>query len=427
MNVNYLILEEQANKLLKRGTSGVTMDALTANFSENQNLLALHRNLVRVDKFIAIDEQKVAEAEKFYREIAEALSKRLTYAESEIDIHTQGSARTRTLIRAPMRNLFDIDAICQITSSQAERQTPLEFFEQIGQTLEDAGFDIEEKKRCWRINKPQSGYYVDLTPAVPATFVSEAQRFTYLIQYQDSAVYVVDCPQQSWKSSNPKGFAKWIEQQNEFSKNLIQRITICADSISYSEGGTRASIEDVPDQNISHEEFLLLAIRLFKRHRDIKVRDNLIDSDSKPISIIISTLLGQCVEAIVKNRRTFTSLPNLLLDIALKLPHLIPSENGMPVIPNPTAPGENFADRWLEENGKRQKTFDRWVDLLQKDIKQLITTNDPRKKLDELFGTTQMTTTDNHLGHDESNNLGIGIVARKPTTNSANVPKDGLA
>ena len=427
MRVDYLDLENRANEL-KNKQSIPGMEALTANFSESASLFDLHENLLKVDTFIAIDKKKVEQAEDFYHEIAQKLSDHLLYRGSDIDIHTQGSAKTRTLIKAPTRDLFDIDAICQIKSPQVKPQYPLEFFDLIGDSLKVAGFEVEGKKRCWRIKKADSGYYIDLTPAIPATSEIGIQQFNYLEPYQDSAVFVVDCRLKSWKSSNPKGFSKWIEKQNEFSKSLIQTFAVCTSSVeSFSEGRVTASIEDVPDQNVSHEEILLLAIRLFKRHRDIKVRDNLIDKDSKPISVIISTLLGQCVEAIVENKRTFGSLPELLQDIAFKLPHLVAyDEKGLPVIPNPTAPEENFADRWPEENGKRKNTFARWTQLLLKDINQLIQTNS-KEKLDELFGTTQMSLFDSPLTSKEAIPVGLGMVDRKPITSSSTVPRDGLA
>ncbi|MFD1261673.1 nucleotidyltransferase domain-containing protein [Entomomonas asaccharolytica] len=426
--VDYLDLENRA-ETLKAKKSGIGMDALTANFSESRSLFELHKKLIRVDNFIAIDQEKVKEAESYYHKIAKALSGNLPYTESEIDIHTQGSAKTRTLIRMPTRDLFDIDAICQIESYQTPKRSPLTFFEQIGDTLKETGYEVISKKRCWRILKPSSGFYIDLTPAIPVNSEISAQRFSYLEAYKDSAVLVVDCSLQCWKSSNPKGFAKWIEQQNEVSKSLVQRMAVCNDSLSeFSERNVTASVEDVPDQTISQNDFLLLAIRLFKRHRDIKVRDNLIDKESKPISVIISTLLGQCIEALVKNNRTFTSLLDLLQDIAFKLPHLIDfDKNGLPIIPNPTAYDENFADRWPEDGGKRQETFARWISLLQRDLDELVAKKS-KEKLDELFGTTQMI-----LADDKANNsgvglgIGIGITSSKPTTSSARVPKDGLA
>lgn len=426
MHVDYRELENRANEL-KNKQSVTGMEALTTNFSESASLLDLHEHLLKVDAFIAIDKKKVEQAEDFYHEIAQKLSDHLSFNGSDIDIHTQGSAKTRTLIKAPTRDLFDIDAICQIKSTQVKSQYPLEFFDQIGNTLKSAGFEVEGKKRCWRIKKVNSGYYIDLTPAIPATLGIGIQQFNYLEPYRDSAIFVVDCRLKSWKSSNPKGFSKWIEKQNEFSKSLIQMFAVCNGSESFSEGRVTASIEDVPEQSISHDEILLLAIRLFKRHRDIKVRDNLIDKDSKPISVIISTLLGQCVEAIVENKRTFRSLPLLLQDIAFKLPHLVAyDEKGQPVIPNPTAPDENFADRWPEENGKRKNTFVRWTRLLLEDINQLIQTNS-KEKLDELFGTTQLSLIDSPLTSKDSIPVGLGLVDRKPITSSSIVPRDGLA
>lgn len=413
MRVNYLDLERWAEQL-KRNQPNISTEALTVDFSENASLLSLHEKLIKVDQFIAIDEKKVEDAEHFYHEIAEKISANLVYTEGEIDIHTQGSAKTRTLIRSAQGELFDIDAICQINSWQVILQQPINFFNQIGNTLKSCNLEVEEKKRCWRIKNPNSGYYIDLTPAISAAINVNAKQYNYLAEYQDSAIYVVNGPTGEWKSSNPKGFSKWVNKQNEFSASLINRIAICNDSRDFSERKINVSIEDVPEQNISSTDFLLLAIRLFKRHRDIKVRQNLIDKESKPISVIISTLLGQCIEALVRNNRTFRSLPHFLLDIAYKLPYLIAYENNNPVIPNPTAPDENFADRWPEDNGKRKRTFERWIGLLKEDIEQLIKTNS-KEKLDELFGTTQMPISD------------VGVVEVIPTTSSRKVPNDGLA
>ena len=65
------------------------------------------------------------------------------------------------------------------------------------------------------------------------------------------------------------------------------------------------NVAPVPDQTVEITDTLRVAIRLFKRHRDMCVRRGLIERGTKPISVIIVTLLTTCYEGLADLGRVF--------------------------------------------------------------------------------------------------------------------------
>jgi hypothetical protein len=419
--VNYRALEQKAYEKRTMVVEAIATDSISLEHFVPERILPF---LHEVNSFISIKDSEVEEASSAYENLAELLVKNLNWPRENIKIHPQGSAISRTLIRSPYSNdRFDIDAICEIDHPDAYKDGAIKFFTDIGQSLEDEDFDIDKKKRCWRVLWRGKSYYIDLTPAVKSNLISidasNVKYFPQSSQYSEDAVWVVNEPTGEWYSSNPRGFSKWVLDRNIDSSHLVYQMAFeSLDEV------TRASAEPVPEQDIGMDENLLLAIRLFKRHRDMQVYNNKVSNEFKPISVIIVTLLGQCVNAMRANGRHFSSIVELLEVLAATIPELVDYHDGQPVVPNPTAPDENFADRWLEDSKKRMLSFYSWVASLQADLRRLSVANDDDSRqtvIKEIFGCSGMTSS------PSPGNGGNPLASGVPGTPSRAVPDRGLA
>jgi hypothetical protein len=82
--------------------------------------------------------------------------------------------------------------------------------------------------------------------------------------------------------------------------------------------------------------------------------------EHKPISIIISTLAA----ASYNGEETISET---LRNILPKMQRAIEELGPVAVIPNPSFPAENFADKWQETSAKR-KNFERWIARARQDF-----------------------------------------------------------
>ncbi|HBT58462.1 MAG TPA: hypothetical protein DEA92_15235 [Pseudomonas sp.] len=89
------------------------------------------------------------------------------------------------------------------------------------------------------------------------------------------------------------------------------------------------------------------------------------DSDSKPISVIITTIAA----------RSYTGSPTLSGAMEQVLKGLVEFRaSNSNVVPNPANPSENFADRWQTDEGRRlrlKENFHDWVRQASIDIPRL--------------------------------------------------------
>ncbi|MDD5267591.1 MAG: nucleotidyltransferase [Methylococcales bacterium] len=350
------------------------------------NLILWARALDAVNKHITIPQDQVDEAAGAYALIASELVKKLKWDQNDIKILPQGSSSTQTLIKSPDASKFDIDAVCQVNISRIDARNPMRFFNEIGEALET--FTPDPKKRCWRIEFPNYRFYIEFTPSVPLstvpTTILDSVRYKPAIDYRDTALAVVDTPTEQWKTSNPEGIANWLETQAK--KNVMLNLALEKATLTFD-----ASISPVPDQEIPLSDTLRVAIRLFKRHRDMSVRRGYLNDDYKPISIIITTLLTQCFEGLADNQVKYDHPIKLLIDLAELLPGMIEVRNREYWVANPTVEGENFAERWNHDQGERKEAFDKWCNLLIDDLQSILSHHDEAlisERVREVFGCT---------------------------------------
>ncbi|MDE1711992.1 hypothetical protein PWG14_04330 (plasmid) [Chromobacterium amazonense] len=367
--------------------SGRTRQLAMEAFSEEHPYIeTVVAELHRVNEHISVDEELVSEAVSDYEEIGKQLVQELKWEPDDISVLPQGSSSTRTLIRSPSAEKFDIDAVCKVILNRHEVWDPIAFFDQFKPAL--ANRKAIAKNRCWRIEDLNSRYYVEFTPSVPmklipANLLSLDRQLTPT-RYSDSALAVVDRATQKWKPSNPEGMTQWVDDQSK--RNLVLMLFREAAGIEAMD-----SVKPVPDQSVPLSDTLRVAIRLFKRHRDMMVDRGELLAETKPISILIVTLLTQCYEGLADKGKTYHNHIELLSDLVDLMPYMVEIRAGMWWVENPTVAGENFAERWNTDSGERKCAFDQWCMQLQADLLEILQAEDKAalaERVRRAFGTT---------------------------------------
>ncbi|WP_240794563.1 nucleotidyltransferase [Azoarcus sp. DD4] len=371
-------------------------DGLTRS-AERDLLLAYSpwaRALNDANLHITVRPEEIAAAAEAYREVAGLLVAKLDWPNDTIRILPQGSASTQTLIRSPFGGeKFDIDAVCQVDISRVAAQDPMGFFQSVGDALEE--LEAEAKKRCWNIPFPNRPFYLEFTPSVPLnnvpqyTMESMAPRYRAAFAYRATALAVVDTPTERWKTSNPAGMTKWIDDTAK--RPLIRQVSLETAVLREA----KAEVAPVLEQAVEITDTLRVAIRLFKRHRDMCVRRGIIAGEAKPISIIIVTLLTSCYEGLADLGRVYAHPVELLDDLASLLPHLVLKLEDQYRVDNATVEGENFAEKWNHDGGTRYRAFVAWCKALSADLKTILALTEPQEistRVREVFGIPAPTT-----------------------------------
>ena len=383
-------LKSRSRRLKEAATSAMTDTSFSEPAPKGVASNIYEQALKQVNDHITLNENQIEEAKKSYEEIGGYLVRELHWERGDIEIVPQGSAATQTLIRYPGRKDFDIDAVCKVNINHIEADDPIGFFETIGEALRKRyGDNVSPKNRCWNINFVGHGFYLEFTPSAPLETVSLEQRMSMGLtvafepSYQVTALGVVDNKEKRWKPSNPEGFVRWVSDTVKLPlvKSAVEEATTAA----------MASVNPVPDQEVGIQDTLRTAIRLFKRHRDMCVRRNAFQSKYQPISVILVTLTTGIYKGLAELGHTYEHPIALLADLAELLPHMVERRNNDEWwVPNPTVEGENFAEKWNTDGGKRKQAFDTWCEILTDDLQRLLKASTPEeanKVAQDVFGT----------------------------------------
>lgn len=260
------------------------------------------------------------------------------------DIYPHGSFRLGTVVRPLDQDEFDLDFVCQL-GIVATPNNQAAVKQLVGDRLKENGTYrsnrmIREKNRCWQVLYA-GDFHMDIMPGVPDPLRG------------NGAIQVSDRDLAAWMPSNPRGFAKWFDDRLvEYRKQY--RIL------------TNASVEKLPDEKIRAP--LQTAIQILKRHRDLHFRA---DVKLRPSSIVLTTLAARAYGQ-------QQDLLETLFILTTGMPaHIERDAGGFPVVPNPTNPDENFAEKW-REYPERMQAFLRWLVQLKQDVDHLLTLKGPR-------------------------------------------------
>jgi hypothetical protein len=390
-NTKYAALVEAA-KQQRKGRLNLALEAIAFDSASGAaiSLQTLAEELDAINRHITVNADEFDDAASDYNQIAERLVEKLHWPNDAIRVIPQGSSSTKTLIRAPDRSKFDVDAVCAVDISRIEAKDPMAFFEKIGEGLED--WNPSAKKRCWCVEFTDRRYYIEFTPSVPLNMIpTQAVASIHYLpsdRYSDTALAVVDRPTRRWKTSNPEGFSNWVSDQAE--RTILVSLLLEKHAM---EALASDSVAPVPEQQVPLSDTLRIAIRLLKRHRDMSVRRGHFDAKLKPISVIIVTLLTQCYEGLADQGARYSHPIELLADLTQLMPGMIEIRNGEYWIENPTVAEENFAEKW-NDNHKLKEVFDDWCELLIDDLQSILSSTDERslsENIRRVFGCTAAT------------------------------------
>ncbi|XSG83654.1 MAG: nucleotidyltransferase [Methylohalobius sp. ZOD2] len=313
-------------------------------------------------------------------------------ATDEPEIYLQGSFKLGTEIR-PYKDSkdadYDIDIVCRLAHEKGTI-TPKTVKHQVGNHLKAHGTYVkmldDEGKRCWTLNYSEQdgvGFHMDILPSVNESWSTLREYYWYRSaiavtdRYSDTGSY-------GWSPSNPKDFAEWFYDKNKVAFEDVKQTQKQILFESHRQDGFFIDRDAVPDIHVKTP--LQRAIQLLKRHRDIRFC-NQQNEKCKPISMVITVLAAQ----IYRNESTiYETLRNLLDTLSRHADQMQPTfrfdeamaesayslitrtADGKWHIPNPTNHGENFADKWHENEGgvphARAKAFFEWVAWAKEDF-----------------------------------------------------------
>lgn len=309
-------------------------------------------------------------AKKRYESIGEFLE------ESELSVNdphifSQGSFRLGTVIK-PINGdeEYDLDLACKLNKNfSSENRTQKELKELVGNELENyrksngIQEELESKHRCWRLEyQDDLSFHMDIVPAIPAQISSqnnirdiifEKGNIENLDEIVPNTLFITDDRDKNydkisseWNISNPEGYANWFQE-----RSLTRK----------AETGIKmeSKVDDLPFYKKKNP--LQRSIQLMKRHRDNMFGDD----DSKPISIIITTLAAKTYDG-------ESNLLDALEKIIFNMEDFINREE--PRVPNPVNPEEDFADKWSMEKYEHlnlEKNFHVWLEQIKADFNNL--------------------------------------------------------
>jgi hypothetical protein len=316
-----------------------------------------------VVEHISIPKSLYEKAAARHRSLGEYLCREgSTLREFGPDVRPQGSFRFGTVNRPLNDNdEYDLDNVCVLTkltkSNLTQAQLKHLYGEEIKAYAREHGMlaPVEEHNRCWRLRyADEVNFHLDTLPCVPedAEVVRRLVAAGVPEELARRAVAITDLRHphyneltQLWPSSNPRGFARFFEQQAALGRSLGLR-----------EKAIRATVEDVPPYE--WKTTLQASIQILKRHRDVMFRD---EPDLAPISMIITNLAARAY-------RGEGTIAEALANIVELMPTFV--RNDRPRVPNPADPAEDYADKWARDS-RREKNFWQWHEAVKSDLSQL--------------------------------------------------------
>lgn len=260
-------------------------------------------------------------------------------SEQPANVFVQGSFALGTVTRPTSGDDddYDIDLVSELPGMV--HHSPYAIKQHVGDRLKEHGTYSQklepEGKRCWTLQFDE--FHMDVLPCTPDPMARSATAIA-LTNREPSGAYTT-------KSSDPKAYQRWFEQQMGMSLALARQRAV---------GKAYASVDKVPTFAVCTP--LQMAIRILKHHRDVMFEGR----DNAPISIIITTLAAL-------SYRQQAGVFDTVSDVLGSMCGHIRRVGSLYIIENPVDPQENFADKWNVEPEKAM-AFYRWVAAARKEL-----------------------------------------------------------
>jgi hypothetical protein len=309
------------------------------------------------------------EVVKRYEAVATHLSKDSSLLNAyKPTILPQGSFLLGTMVKPIIEDdELDVDVVCRLEGKHSN-WTQYDLKDAVRKQIEEDKTYKEmldvEGRRCWTIKYHESTkFHMDILPSIVGrgsyelyerTFSSlnSEQVDTLAIRLTDNTLdnHRTETNTSYWPKSNPFGYAAWFKDRANTSTFKL---------ISF-----RESVEPLPNHQVNKEP-LIRVIQILKRHRDIMFGGE----EHKPISIIITTLAAKAYK---KETNVLDALLNILHNMESYIEQRYSNlyNSNIAWIGNPVNDVENFADKWPEEDKKRQ-FFYSWLEKAKSDFEVL--------------------------------------------------------
>lgn len=339
------------------------------NVPKDRQITSKEGALQAIIREISIPQSYDEKARTRYRSIGDWLDRPDSAARSlKPKISAQGSFALGTVIR-PVGDgdAYDVDVVCELTGGDSRQMSQAELKSLVGREIKayaarhQMKHDPQDGRRCWTMDyADEADFHMDILPSIPgasnyvAALVAAGYNLEGVRAYTDTAIGITDKKHPdyrvrgaTWLVSNPKGYLRWFRGRQ-------RQVLEAKRAQMMASGRVIASVEDFPNHEVQTP--LQDAIKLLKRHRDV-----MFDGDEhKPISIIISTLAAEAYSG-------ETTISDTLRNILPKMQRAIEDLGPVAVIPNPSYPAENFADKWAATPIKRTN-FERWIAKARQDF-----------------------------------------------------------
>lgn len=231
-------------------------------------------------------------------------------------IYPQGSMKLGTTVKPFRWDEYDLDFVCEFRLAVNSIQSPSHLLGLLESRLREHKFYrsiLEVKNRCVRLNYAKE-FHMDILPACPDFSTG------------GSCLFVPDRKSQTWKHSNPKGYADWFESRCGLGLKLLMESRRLMEKA-----------EPIPAQEAAEEKAILKrVVQLLKRWRDIHYQRN---PRLAPISMVLTTMAAQAYGGQHTVTEAMTAiLENFILLIARGKPRIY--------VPNPANPKEDLSERW---------------------------------------------------------------------------------
>jgi len=386
--------------------------------------------LKKIIEKIELPETAYISAEKRYQDLGQWLHRPDSSCKFfSPDVFSQGSFRLGTAIKPDKDEEYDLDMGCNLSRNVTKGSiTQKALKELVGHELElyrharGIKESLSEKRRCWRLDYADDmSFHMDIVPCMPEGSESKVNLKNRMIEstglderlasdvsnlavsITDNTDVDYDIKSYKWRVSNPEGYARWFESR-------MRSATAFLNEREYS---IKASIEELP--YYKWKTPLQVAIQLLKRHRDTMFKS---DDDSKPISIIITTLAARAYRG---EGEVVDALSNILNSMDQYVNQAVPH------VPNPVNPEEDFADKWYSPDHAHlhlRENFQRWLIQARANFEALCSKSDVELTVESAMKGFGVALDRNEIGSI----LGVPLsVAMQPKTIQVSAPRPWLA
>jgi hypothetical protein len=342
-----------------------------------------NRIIAEVVKSIDIPDSSYETAERRYKDLAEWFGRPDSRCSAHSPhISSQGSFRLGTVVRPITANgEYDLDVGCRLRFGITTRSHTQEQLKRlVGDELTEyrqarrITRPLEEKRRCWRLHYADGmNFHIDAVPSIPADAARRGVLQELMVRagtvpvlaksVSDHAGSITDNTHAQfrqlspvWRISNSEGFALWFESRIKLASSVLLEKAIRARGFE---------VADLPAYRWRSP--LQTCVQILKRHRDAMFATGM---DRAPISVVITTLAAEAyngeadvADALARILRTMAGFVN----------------SGVPRIPNPVNPAEDFADKWADPQCQHldlEGNFWRWLEQANVDFDSIMRTQD---------------------------------------------------